>query len=69
MLTTGGRGLWGNSPSASPLASPVGSPDIQEKGSGFSRFFKEMKSNRDKDKGERKNYINVGIAREIIFSS
>jgi hypothetical protein len=33
------------------MASPVGSPDIQEKGSGFARFFKEMKSNRDKDKG------------------
>lgn len=51
MLTTGGRGLWGNSPSNSPLASPVGSPVTP---SGFARFFKEMKSSRDKDKGEQK---------------
>lgn len=48
MLTTGGRGLWGNSPSNSPLPSPVGSP---EKSGSFARFFKDKKSNRDKDRG------------------
>lgn len=52
-LTTG-RGFWGGSPHNSPSSSPVGSPEIHERSGSFSRFFKEMKSIKDrgdKDKG------------------
>ena len=66
MLTTGSsRGLW--SPVGSPLASPVGSPEISEKGGGFARFFKEMKSNKDKDRGEFVKRSHTGKKRDDLL--